>query len=51
MVYALFSEAMQYPAIRKFKGLTKKPIINNYLAEIISIIDRLLATVDKGYDI
>lgn len=42
---------MQYPATRKVEGLTGKPIINNRLAEITSIIDRLLAAIEEGHDV
>ena len=43
IVYALLSEVVQYLATRKLERLTGKPIINHRLAEITSIIDRLLA--------
>ncbi len=42
---------MQYPATKKVEGLTGKPIINHRLAEITSIIDRLLAAVEEGHDV
>ena len=51
VVYALLSEAVQYPATRKVEGLTGKPFINHRLAEITSIIDRLLAAVEEGHDV
>lgn len=51
VVYALLSEAVQYPATKKVEGLTGKPIINHRLAEITSIIDRLLAAVEEGHDV
>ena len=51
VVYALFSEVVQYPTTRKVKGLTRKTIIKHYLVEITSIIDRLLAAVEEGHDI
>lgn len=51
VVYALLSEAVQYPATKKAEGLTGKPIVNHRLAEITSIVDRLLAAVEEGQNI
>lgn len=51
VVYALLSEAVQYPATKKVEGLTGKPIINHRLAEITSIIDRLLVASKEGHDV
>lgn len=42
---------MQHPATKKVEGLTEKPIINYCLTEISSIISKLLATVEKRYDV
>lgn len=50
IVYALLSEAVQYPATKKFEELTRKPIINHRLVEITSIIDILFAAIEKGND-
>lgn len=51
VVYALLSEAVQYPAAKKVEGLTGKPLINHRLAEITSIIDRVLAASKEGHDV
>ena len=41
----------KYPATKEVEGLTRKPIINHRLAEITSIIDRLLAASKEGHDV
>lgn len=47
IVYTFLFEAVEYPATKKVKQLTGKPIINYCLSKIISIIDRLLAIIEK----
>lgn len=42
---------MQYPTIKKVERLIKKPIINYYLVEITTIINRLLITVKEKYNV
>lgn len=51
VVYSLLQEAVQYPAAKKAEGLSNKPVVNDRMSALTSIIDRLLAAVDIGHNV
>lgn len=51
VIYVLLFKAVKYPTNKKTKKLTKKLIINYHLTKITSIIDKLLAVIEKKHSI